>query len=104
MMVRPADAAWIWMVSPAFSTSMPLYCKALLAGTETSYKKAFPVPAEPADGTKNTRTLMAAPVVLAMLNSLSRARVLAGTVYSVVTLVVMAAWPSLVGVITSKAM
>jgi hypothetical protein len=62
------------------------------------------VPAEPADGTKNTRTLMDAPVVLAMLNSLSSARVLAGTVYSVVTLVVMADWPSLVGVITSKAM
>ena len=32
-MVRPADAAWTWMVSPAFSTSMPLYCRVLFAGT-----------------------------------------------------------------------
>jgi hypothetical protein len=48
--------------------------------------------------------LMAAAVVLAMLNSLSSVRVLVGTVYSVVTPVVMAAWPSFVGVITSKAM
>ncbi len=65
---------------------------------------ALLVPAVPADGTKNTRTLMAAAVVLAMLNSLSNVRVLAGTVYSVVTPVVMAAWPSFAGVITSKAM
>jgi HlyD family secretion protein len=42
--------------------------------------------------------------MLAMLNSLTSVRVLAGTVYSVVTPVVMAAWPSFVGVITSKAM
>jgi hypothetical protein len=55
------------------------------------------VPADPAEGTKNTRTLMAAPVVFAMLNSLSSVRVLADTVYSVVTPVVMAACPSLVG-------
>jgi hypothetical protein len=47
---------------------------------------------------------MAAAVVLAMLNSLSSVRVLVGTVYSVVTPVVIADWPSFVGVITSKAM
>ena len=91
-------------MSPAFNTSIPLYCKALFAGTGVSYKNALLAPAVPADGTKKTRTLIAAAVVFAILNSFSSARVLDGTVYNVVTPVVITSWPNFVGVIMSKAM